>query len=384
MLENRTIKKYYPFLDTFRALAALWVCIYHINIFFDLRDVLKGLYPIFFKFASIGELGVDVFFVMSGYLISGLLYPEFEGNLQIRRFYGRRFFKIIPQYLVATAVGLYIGHLIEPFIVVYTGLDYFDASYNVASITSHPSNPNILSHFFLYQNFTTAVGILSHTWSLAIEEHFYFIFPLLLVVITKISPNVRTRKRILLTILCLLLLLPLVLKIYFVQVKHLFPIFIAANRYDAIIFGCLLKLFEPKFESIPLDRWRTYSGLFIVLGFGIFVCLAQFGFVRYSIFGYPSAYLAAGLLILAFMREEYPGGWLRRAVNNKWMVSIGRASYGIYLWHYILIYCFHQFEPALGTAPTVVLYLAATIAVGYASTYSIEKYFLKVRARLIP
>ncbi len=90
-------KKYYLFLDGFRAIAVLWVILSHILIFFDLSPNLGVLFIPFVKIAAVGVFGVDIFFVISGFLITGLLLEDLDsGKIRIKKFYFRRFLKIVP------------------------------------------------------------------------------------------------------------------------------------------------------------------------------------------------------------------------------------------------------------------------------------------------
>ena len=365
----------------FRAFAVSWVVLYHINVFFDLGPLLGKFFPIFFKISDPGELGVDLFFVLSGFLISGLLLPDLDSHIRVKRFYGRRFFKIIPQYLVATLIGLLISHAMSPFNVIYRqvgwgyeGLTYFH---------SHNPQADVLSHFLFYQNFAQRVGILSHTWSLAIEEHFYFLFPLLLAAICRITPQLKWRRAILFGVLVAFLASITLVRAYYVNAEGIRARPFIFNRYDAIAFGCLLRLLEPEFQRIPDSAWRPLSIAFLILGISIFLSYIVLGFNRMSLAGYPRAYVASGLLILAFLRGE-PWAFLKVIMNNKTLIAVGKISYGLYLWHYIIAYPFHQWSFVLGVPTSVALYLGAVLAAGLLSTNVIEKYFLDLRARALP
>lgn len=150
-------KKYYPFLDGFRAVAIIWVLFYHVNKFFELDRIWGALAgtPLL-KIINSGFLGVDIFFVISGFLITGLLIRDLNGKVRVKRFYSRRFFKIIPHYFAAVFVGLIITGIFSPKFL-------FDLR-------------TILGYFFFYNNYLPRIPILSHMWSIAIEEHFLFCF----------------------------------------------------------------------------------------------------------------------------------------------------------------------------------------------------------------
>lgn len=377
---NKITQTYYSYLDAFRAFAVAWVIIYHINIFFDLSSSLKGFYPIFFRIANVGELGVDMFFVISGFLISGLLYDDLDSDIRIRRFYGRRFFKIIPQYLTATLVALVILKVLRPFNVTYIAFDYNLQNFKLSSFSSH-NEASILGHIFFYQNFADSIGILSHTWSLAIEEHFYLGFPLLLVFVCKLHTDINIRKKLLLIIYLTLIAAACFIKLYYINVKMTVPQVSTFYRYDALIFGCLLRLLEPEFFKIPKKHWKILSTLCLISGLSIFLSFIVFGFNKIKLFSYPLAYFASGLLIVAFIRKEIPFG-LYSFLNNKILRWVGRNSYGMYLWHYIIIYLFFKLKTIIGVVPSVLLYIIAVIVAGYISTITIEKYFLNIRKKL--
>src|SRR3989338_8962393 len=110
-------KTYYPFLDTFRGIAVLWVLLHHISIFFDLKLLMGKWHALVAPFAAVGYLWVDMFFVISGFLITGLLLDDLDSRVRLKRFYVRRFFKIVPQYFLAVVVGLWLSYGFEPYFV---------------------------------------------------------------------------------------------------------------------------------------------------------------------------------------------------------------------------------------------------------------------------
>ena len=130
---------YYPFLDTFRGIAVLWVLVHHIKLFFDVEMWLRSYYVWFYKVANIGYLGVDMFFVISGFLITGVLLPGFDQDIQVKRFYIRRGFKILPQYWLALGLGLFLSY----------GLPQF----YVCVVSNYDKEAVVWSYFLFLQNF---------------------------------------------------------------------------------------------------------------------------------------------------------------------------------------------------------------------------------------
>src|SRR5258706_1817958 len=163
-------KYYYPFMDTFRGVAVFWVILHHVYVFFFLDQILGRYQNAFAAFARVGFLGVDMFFVISGFLITGLLIDDLDSNIRKQHFYIRRCFKILPQYFALVAVGIGISYCLSPF--------------DIKSISSQDPNAYIFTYFLFFQNYATQIPVLAHTWSLAIEEHFYFFYPLFLTAVT--------------------------------------------------------------------------------------------------------------------------------------------------------------------------------------------------------
>jgi len=172
-------QKYYPFLDGFRAIAVFAVAMTHGMPLFKMGNTIE----IFFrKLFSIGHLGVDMFFVISGFLITGILIEDWEGSIRLKRFYLRRYFKIYPQYLFALifVIGvLIVINEISLTHVLTNGTEFF----------------RLFSYFILIQNYTHQYGLFAHTWSLAIEEHFYLMYPLILTVIFKLCRGQDKRRK---------------------------------------------------------------------------------------------------------------------------------------------------------------------------------------------
>ena len=169
-MQKSKIKEYYPFLDGLRGISILWVLGLHILLFFDLKSILGSYYWIVYKFFSIGHLGVDIFFVLSGFLITGLLLDDLSDHVRLKRFYLRRSFKILPQYLLVVLTGF-----------IFLKLGAFPPIKGAIEINPTLSNQSTLSFILFIQNYIPGSIILMHTWSLAIEEHFYLLYPVLLI-----------------------------------------------------------------------------------------------------------------------------------------------------------------------------------------------------------
>ena len=301
-------------------------------------------------FLYVGFLGVDIFFVISGFLITGLLYGEVKSQIRVKKFYTRRFFKIIPQYVMLLLVCL---------------------------VFLRPPIQQFIPQIFFLQNYFPGVFSLGHTWSLAIEEHFYFIYLLILYLICWVAKDVQYRNQLIIGVLLTLIIcanvarwqgLPPGYFSYFNQMTHF--------RIDALSAGCLLRLLYEKWGRNKI--LQSLAGLFcvggIIIYFYIILCFQQLEWFHYTL-----AYLGAGLLISSCLWKCEP---METAMGNPLLRWIGRNSYGIYLWHYVLFYLSPIRQQ--NNAKFIILYVFLAIMIGALSTITIERFFLNLRKRYCP
>src|SRR3989338_3237555 len=357
-------KQYYPFLDGFRALAIFLVILHHVFYFFDMYSLAGNSYWIWKKLAYLGFLGVDVFFVISGFLITGLLIEDKNSQIRVPRFYLRRCFKIIPQYYLIILAGLVLSWTIPA--EIKKNLYYFP------------------EYLVLLQNYSGSVPLLAHTWSIAIEEHFYLIYPLLISLIFFIKKEPQQRRKWLTGMLLLLIISGNFLRYYFFkdvhspnnpgvwQVTHV--------RFDALIFGCLLKVWENALSFNKSPHNRLFAILFFALGFIVFLSFL-FQFNKIGWIDYTLVYLAAGAMLVSALKRFHP---LIVLTENTFLRWIGKNSYGIYLWHYPILLAFKNLFMSLGIPLGVVSYVSCSIFLGVLSTQTVERYFLNLRKSMFP
>ncbi len=356
----------FPTLDGLRAVAVLSVMFHHMYTFFNWWP-LKFSHPfvsrMFEQLSALGYLGVDIFFVISGFLIAGLLLEDFPEKIRIKRFYIRRAFKILPQYLAVVLIGETAAFLLRE--------DASPATY--------------WGYFLMYQNYVMPISTLSHLWSIAVEEHFYLIFPVILQMICMFVLKVEKRGRALLGTLFTLLVLGNWMR--YSAFQGLGPE--AINDFwrweythchaDGLVFGALLRFAFPwivqqssKRPNLPVFFFMASAVLFVII----------FNFYdRLCWWHYTMVYVASGFLMLSGLLGCRP---LMCILENKLLKYIGKCSYGIYLWHYMLLFLFGHIYMALGLKHMLPLYIPLALAAGIASTVLIEKRFLNVRARLAP
>ncbi len=358
--------RHYDFIDGLRGLAVLWVVSSHLLVLVE-----STTFTAVDKLFQAGFLGVDIFFVISGFLITGLLLEKKLDWQVVKRFYARRFLKIIPQYYSVLLVGL----------VLFFALP-IHAEHRLTQIGNFFFFP---SFFFLLQNYTGYIETLRHTWSLAIEEQFYLAYPLLLLLGVGARSSLRQQW-----------MRSLVLLVVVIGICNYFRYLVGLGfdpmgdqempipggprihkstlfRVDALVWGGVLKVGEL-LAGERIHRWKWLAGMSWIIGAAILFYYIVEG-VSYRVwFNCTVIYAGAGLLLV--------GGYFRPGLlNAAWLRWVGRCSYGIFLWHYLFVWIVKSLPlGVLGSA----VYWICSIGVGYLSTVTIEKYFLNVRQRLVP
>jgi peptidoglycan/LPS O-acetylase OafA/YrhL len=291
-------------LDALRGLAILLVVGHHTN-----RDWLLGRF-----FHNIGWAGVDLFFVLSGYLVAGLLVKEWQsrGNADVGRFLVRRAFKIYPSFWVMLAVTAALLHLLGK---------------------SIPLKALICELLFI-QNYGPSIW--ASTWSLAVEEHFYLGFALLFVWFNQRGKLPRT-SRALQAAAALLLVVILVRVASHQLIPPRFKFLITGThvRGDALACGALIALIRnqsPQALAAWMGRRRQILTVVTVV-FAVSVYTFANDPRVLSTVGYTMTYLAAaGALLLVLHTPSRP---LIPGVEQgfRCLAFVGRSSYGIYLWN---------------------------------------------------
>lgn len=311
-----------------------------------------------------GDLGVRAFFVLSGFLITWLLLKEYDtsGAVSLRNFYSRRVLRIFPAYyffLIASFLTEYVrGHPWDR-LLAWSGVLWFVNYYNATH--GHPP---------------TAIA---HAWSLAIEEQFYLIWPLVLLVL------VRRRRATALTILAVTIaavaawrsLLYLHLHAGTAYVYNAFD-----TRFDDLAVGCFLALCAGQSWFLPVARTvgRSAALPFVTL---FLLAVSRFGTTagyHYSIGFTIDALLVMVLLVQLLLLYRHPvWSWLQHPVVR----YFGIISYPMYLWHGWALEAGERLR-LLPPAAQLTVGVAICIAVGTGSYFLIEKPFLTLKKRFSP
>lgn len=311
-----------------------------------------------------GWIGVDLFFVLSGFLVSGLLFSELKnrGTVDIKRFLIRRGFKIYPPFWTFIFITIFFNAL-------------FNQDINARAL---------FGELVFLQNYTSSLW--NHTWSLAVEEHFYFLLAGLL--FTLIRTGGKTSVKIFPSVFVIVAFGCLALrmatwKIYpeFMFKKHVFPTHL---RIDSLLFGALLSYLVHFFElEKRISRIPTFLMVFVGLGmlFPAFLWPIE-DTLSMSVYGFITLYLGSGLLVLSANR--FPDS---RSKTLRLLGYLGAASYSIYLWHMPV----NKALTWLIDDPTnsgywqyAMGYTVGSLVVGVAMAKLIEVPSLKLRSRLYP
>ncbi|MCA6107667.1 acyltransferase family protein [Bradyrhizobium cenepequi] len=327
---------YRPDIDGLRAIAVLLVLIFH-----AFPDAAPG-----------GFVGVDVFFVISGFLITGIIARELDDKrFSIAGFYARRIRRIFPALIVVLAVALVVGWLwMLPSAYAQLGSDVFASTAFFANIALL-----LQSGYF---DVESAKKPLLHLWSLGIEEQFYLFWPLLLIVAA------RLRLKLFWTA-AILGVVSFVLNLLMIGANPVATFYLPFTRAFELLAGALLALgWNQTGKASAASDWRAVAGLtLIALAVGMFDSHSAFP-------GWRAALPVAGSVLLL----SAPTARLNRAVlASRPMVWIGLISYPLYLWHWPLLVFFAliKFSPLTLLERGLILLLSVLLA--WATYRYIEK-----------
>jgi peptidoglycan/LPS O-acetylase OafA/YrhL len=295
-------RQYYPALDGLRGLAILLVILYHNFSFIS-----------HFFFAW---LGVDLFFVLSGYLITTILLNSVNSSHYLKNFYVKRVLRVFPLYYLSLIIFL----ILFPLLGIYKSeLKYY--------VDNQLWFWFYLQNWLLSFNFPTTDKFLNHFWSLAVEEQFYLVWPFIILWL-------RSPKKLMVFMICVLVLLLIGRSIVWMQrFSNLnYTTFYTFTRVDGICIGCMLALLHKTHFHFLRKNTAAIVISLAVLNFA-FYFLSRFGDFPYLAFvGYTTFAAMFGLLI----HEAVIGDSIiiNTIFKQPVLKFFGTISYGLYVFHW--------------------------------------------------
>ena len=316
---NNNKSKYLPSIDSLRALAVLAVIIYHVDV-----NYLPG-----------GFLGVDLFFVLSGYLISSLIIKEYKktGSVNLYNFYIRRARRLLPAVYFMITVGLVVMVLFNEVLLRKSHLDaIFGYIYS--------SNWWYIFHKLDYFDSFGAQSPFKHLWSLAIEEQFYMIFPLLFLLVNRKKKSkdgtYKLNKNFLYVVLGLILV-SLIAHILLFDINNISRIYFGTDTraFSLLVgvVGAILYPMERLHAKVTLQQNLIYSVVSLVSIATLITVMIYTS--EYNTWLYRGGFLLVAILgLIVIISSGKQHTLMSRLLSFKPVVFIGKISYSLYLWHF--------------------------------------------------
>lgn len=343
--------KYRPYVDGLRAFAVIPVLLFHLGF-----DWIPG-----------GYLGVDVFFVISGFLITSIILKEsYQGTFTFRGFWLRRIRRILPVLSVVLICTLLASYFIvfRPDMSGF-GKDSFSASFSFANITMWLRTGD-------YWGTLAESSPFLHTWSLSVEEQFYIFFPVLLVLLLRFG-----RRFVFPGIVCVTIA-SFALFIFASQRSPVACFYLLPMRAWELAAGCMLAIF------LRNNEWSARGGAASIgawLGF-VSVLTSYFLVSGESGLSVATALPVLGSVLIILFGEV--DGFVNRTLSHRWTVYIGKISYSLYLWHWPVFVLGKAYTHSrYSTEPSWVLLLVITLILTLLSYYFVEKPTRSMK-RIIP
>lgn len=367
---------YFPGLDALRFFAALIVLLSHLD---QIRaDFFIPQFMPFDRISLNGGMGVDFFFVLSGFLITYLLLCEKDktNTISLKNFYIRRTLRIWPLYYLILILGFFILpyiHLID--------LPYYSENFKIHY------TPNLILYLTLLPHLAysiyPAVPHIGQSWSIGVEEQFYVFWPLLI----RFAKN--THRVIIIS------------GISYILIKVFFLFLYSKHREISGLLYLKNYLVMCRFDNMMLGAWGAYvffTGKASILSFiykkTVFICSMLFIPVigwclgKSQLQNASHILLSVCFLIIILNISTNPNTILK--LNYSWLNYLGKISYGIYMYHFMIIpfviTLFIKFFSYNGNSPglTILFYVASiflTITVSALSYRLFESYFLKYKTK---
>jgi peptidoglycan/LPS O-acetylase OafA/YrhL len=382
-IESQTIVRpaYYSSLDGYRAIAVLLVFFHHY----------AGTKFFLFEW---GWVGVDFFFVLSGFLITGILFDTRNKFHRYRNFYIRRTLRIFPLYYFVWAVLLVMAPLVAwqwnwhwslwpAYLGNYARFLLRDISFNPYRLDVLTAGPAVRAHFTMPMH-----AYIGHFWSLCIEEQFYLFWPLVIYTVRRRETLIRICIAIILLEPLFRLLLTRVLSQHLLQMEILYRSL--PTRLDALLIGGLLALLMRSPMHQSLSRYRHYllAASIALLTIYLATCKVLYG-PSSSASSTPISTLGFTLIDLlgasVILQAIQPVSVIAKVLNFKPLRALGVISYGFYVYHDLphdlYFYAAARFTPRDASWMTTLFGFAGTLALSILSYRLLESPILRLKDR---
>lgn len=366
---------YFSGLNGLRFLAALAVIITHIELIkgtFGLKSY--WINPLFF---NLGGLGVYFFFVLSGFLITYLLLAEKEKyqKISIKQFYLRRIFRIWPLYYLILCIGFFILPHFEAFKIPYLQVSFEENFY-----------PNLFLYLLILPNLAfslyPAVPNIGQSWSIGVEEQFYIFWPLII----SRSKSVFKTLVIITSVLILIKVMVLILGLFFRATDWYLPLklIVAMSKFECMSIGGLGAYFL--FNNHKLLDF-IYKPIVFILSIFFSIFLIYFTPQKLQD-GIHLIYALLFLQIILFVAKKSVNTFFENKVFN----YLGKISYGLYMYHFMVIpFCIYFYVKYFHfnslVIENIVLYssiILISILISGISYQLFEQRFIKLKSRFSP
>ena len=361
------VGRHYPELDGIRSIAILLVIFFHCRIIAAPQNPAEKVY---YALVESGWIGVDLFFVLSGFLITGILLDTFKQENYFRNFYLRRILRIFPLY--------YAVLLLFTLLAAFGLLKFFEQKSAIAQV----------SYWLYLQNWLALLDlaptkIISHFWSLAIEEQFYLLWPALVLFAARRNSVGRLG--------ILTIIMAFIVRVVFVHYEKL-AYFFTFSRMDTLALGACVAVLLRQHGSF--GRFRTPA---LLLAAFSAVTVVTVGVTQKGFYGHDPEVLLYGLLPLGIFFASFltialtsnENGALRLFLRNEHLRMIGVISYGVYIFHWPIIVLVQPMWPLVESfwvnqLGFLALITVTSIFVAWFSYRFFEKPFLQLKDKVAP
>ena len=344
--------KYYKNLDGVRAIAALLVMNLH---FFNEIEINSFLLNILFKFASIGQTGVTLFFVLSGFLITRILINNVQNSGSIKNFYIRRVLRIFPLYYLFLFISLFLYPLLFNYSsIAEGGIYYFFYIQNIA----------------MTFNYSIDTANLGHFWSLAVEEHYYLIWPIAILFLNKNN---------IIRLISFLIIGSLLLRI-FMFIEGFSIDWFTMTRVDSLAIGSLLAFKEL---DGSINKKNSIFFLVAVLLLTIIMIFTWYYFNYEDDFIYQTFKYTFWSFVfyfgISYVLSVDKNHFINKVLESKLLSYTGKISYGLYVYHLFAYKIIIEYFNFGFWVINFILFIIITYLISSVSYYVYEIYFLRLK-----